>query len=118
MIAISSYKSLIKIINRTTSFIISIIIEIILVFIVFNNNFNINCFLSILIGILAYNIYSIFFKKEGLISAAAMLVIVYYLAGFAQLIFAALFAAKLLKDKRLKEFLVIPAIAFIIPIFG
>ena len=118
LIAISSYKSLIKIINRTTSFIISIIIEIILAFIIFNNNFNINCFLSILIGILAYNIYSIFFKKEGLISAAAMLVIVYYLAGFAQLIFAALYAVKVLKDKRLKEFLVIPAIAFVIPIFG
>ena len=86
-------------------------------FIVFNNNFNINCFLSILIGILAYNIYSIFFKKEGLISAAAMLVIVYYLAGFAQLIFAALYAVKVLKDKRLKEFSKKTNEDYLIPLF-
>ena len=119
LIAITSYKCIDKIFdNRKISLIITITIEIYLTFIVFDNLFNINCLLSILVGVLSYYIYTKLFPKGGLLSAAITIVIIYYIAGFAQLIFAALYTIKLLKDKRLKEFLVIPTIALIIPIFG
>ena len=118
LIAIGSYNNLNKIFGDKKSFVISVIIEIVLIFIVFNNSFKIYYFLSIIFGVVSYNFYSKLFKKEDLFSAATILVIVYWLAGFAQLIFAAFYAAKLLKQKRLKEFFVIPAIAFVIPIFG
>ncbi len=118
IITTESYRCFKKILDKKTSFIISITIQILLFFIVFNNNFQIDFLLSVLTGVLAINFYSLIFKKEGLCSAAVTLVVVYYIAGFAQLIFAGLYAAKLIAQKRLKEFWVIPAIAMVIPMVG
>ena len=118
LIAIASYKSFNTIFNNKTSFIISITIEILVFFTIFDYKFNINYLLSVLFGFLSYIFYSKIFKKDNLIFAIITLLFGYYLGGFAQIIFAILYACKILKQKRLKEFAIIPAITFIIPLVG
>ena len=115
---IESYRYFDKIFDKKLSYIIILSIEIVLIFTVFDNSFKIDYLLSILFGLLSYNIHSKCFKNEGIVPAVASLLIVYYLAGFAQIIFAVLYAVKSLKQKQLKVFWVLPAVALIIPIFG
>ncbi|MCR5454863.1 MAG: DUF6057 family protein [Bacteroidales bacterium] len=118
LIAVENYRIFSKIFGKNISIVLSNLIEFLLLFTVFDYLFKIECLLSVFFGFLFYDIYSVIFKKEGLVSAIVCLVVVYVLAGFAQIIFAAIYAAKLLKQKRIKEFWVLPAIAFVVPMFG
>ncbi len=116
--ALELRKILSNIFSINLSFFITLTIEILLIFTVFNNNFRLDFLLTVFFAVFSYRIYSKIFKKGDFISASICLIIVYYSAGFAQIIFAFLFAAKSLKEMKLKEFIIIPALVFIIPLFG
>ena len=112
------FKSCKKILENRFAFIISIVLEIVLIFTVFNYNFKLDYLLSVYFGFLLFNIYTFLSKSENLFFAIISVIIIYHIAGFAQIFFAVLYSSKLLKDRRLKEFIIIPVIAFIIPLFG
>jgi len=117
-VAVGCYRCLKKMIGGTASFAATVLSEVFLIFVVFNNSFKIDFVLAVLVGILACNVYFPLFKRGSWRTAAVVCVVLYYLAGFAQIVFAGFYALMMLRKRSLADLLIVPAVAFVIPIFG
>ena len=117
-VAVECHRCLKKIIGDTASFAATVMAEVFLFFVVFNNGFKIDFLLTVIVGALAADIYSSIFKKRRCWTAVAVIAILYYLAGFAQIVFAGFCALMMLREKRLADLLIVSAVALVIPIFG
>ena len=118
LITIEINRSFARTINNFIILLISISIEVLLIFTVFNNQFRIDSLISIYLGFLFYNIYSFLFKKEKFWMALISIVLLYYVGGFATIIFATVYTIKKLKQKSYIELTCVLTSVFVIPIFG